>query len=313
MIDGYHEKNLKNIKQVCKGLDISYHIVDLNKQFKKEVFKYFIDTYKDGATPNPCVRCNRHIKFGALIDKAVELNCDMLATGHYVKTDGRFIYEAYDKQKDQSYFLAQVLKENLKFLHFPLQETTKEQVKNIAKDIKFLKDISTNNESQEICFVQNSYIDVLNTHIKTDIKGDTINKSGTVIGTHKGYMHYTIGKRKGFTVHGALTPHYVSSISKEHNTITVGDKKQLRQNKVYTDSLNMFIDDTKFECEVRLRYRSNKQKCAVSIQNDKATIMLQEIAYGVARGQYAVFYQNDKILGSGVITKSEWQDDIWQD
>ncbi len=313
MIDGYHEKNIKNIKKVCESLSIDYYIVDISSQFEEKVYNYFINSYKDGTTPNPCVKCNREIKFGALIDKAIELNCDTLATGHYVKTDGKFIYEAKDKQKDQSYFLAQVRQENLKFLHFPLSDKTKEQVKKEAKAIEFLKDISTNSESQEICFVQNSYIDVLKTHTTTDTDGDTIDTDGNTIGTHKGYMHYTIGKRKGFVVHGALTPHYVLDISKQHNTITVGDKELLKKNMVYIDNLNMFIDDKKFECDVRLRYRSVKQKCIVSIVDDTATLWLKDCAYGIAAGQFAVMSMGDKIVGSGAITQSEHRDDIWQD
>ncbi|RLA73917.1 MAG: tRNA 2-thiouridine(34) synthase MnmA [Epsilonproteobacteria bacterium] len=310
-VDGYHEKNLKKIKNVCENLNIPYHIVDMSKQFKKDVYDYFVNTYKDGLTPNPCVKCNRYIKFGALIDKAKELNCDTLSTGHYVKTDGEFLYEAADKQKDQSYFLSQVRQKNLKFLYFPLSDQTKEYVKEQAKNIDFLRDISASNESQEICFVSNSYIDILNKHYDTNTKGNTIDKNGKIIGTHKGYMHYTIGKRKGFEVYGALTPHYVLATFKYQNSITVGDKNELKKNIITIDNLNMFINEKEFDSEVRLRYRSAKEKCTVSIKNQKAKIRLKNTAFAVANGQYAVLYQKNKIVGSGVIINSELQDDIW--
>jgi tRNA-specific 2-thiouridylase len=301
-IQGYHEKNINVVKQVAKFLNIKYHIIDLTKKFNDEVYDYFIQSYIDGSTPNPCVKCNAKIKFGELYDEAMKLGADFLATGHYAKTDGKFIYKAKDLSKDQSYFLGQIDKSVIPKLIFPMSKYTKEDIKNTALSIPELKSIALQKDSQEICFVEGVYTDILKKHINIDIPGKTLDKNGNEVGHHKGYMHYTIGKRRGFYVHGAHEPHFVLHQNKADNTITVGKKEDLAINHVTIDNLNMFIQDTKIVCEVKLRFRSVSIKCDLKIQNDVAVVKLHETAYGVAVGQTAVFYDGDKVIGSGWIT-----------
>ncbi|AXX91541.1 tRNA 2-thiouridine(34) synthase MnmA [Malaciobacter molluscorum LMG 25693] len=300
--DGYHEKNIGYIKDVAEYLGIKYHILDLADKFTQEVYDYFVDSYLQGTTPNPCVKCNRQIKFGAMLKFAKDHKASYLATGHYAKTDGKFFYEADDKTKDQSYFLSQVEKEALPYMMFPLSTYKKEDIIKFAAQLDVAyKKITEKNESQEICFVETVYTDVVKKHANIDIPGDVLDQQGNVVGKHKGYMHYTIGKRRGFTVDGAHVPHFVTKLDPKNNTIVVGEKDALEVNFVTANNLNMYIDDTKFNCGVKLRYRSVTTECEVIINDSKAIIKLKQPAFGVAAGQLAVFYDGQKVIGSGWI------------
>ncbi len=299
-----HKDNIKKIKKVSDFLGIKYHILDIKDRFDEYVYMPFIEQYRRGLTPNPCALCNRNIKFGALIEFTKELGMEKLATGHYVRIQDGHIKEALDKSKDQSYFLANVKKENLEFVLFPLGDMLKTEVKEFASKIEILKEFSTQKESSEICFVDTTYLDVLKDYIDIDKPGNVLNSAGEVVGEHKGYMHYTIGKRKGFSVRGALTPHYVTTIKPKTNEIIVGSKEDLRVKEFYVKDLNMFEDIKDFECYVKIRYRSPKSKCNVYSQKDGAKIVLNDTVEGVAAGQMAVFYKDDIVLGCGWIVST---------
>jgi len=304
--DGYHETNLGYIDGVTKFLDIKYHILDLSEKFSKEVYDYFVNSYLEGTTPNPCVKCNRQIKFGAMLEFAKEQGASLLATGHYAKNDGKFFYMADDLSKDQSYFLSQVPKDALPYMIFPLNSYKKEDIIKLGANLDIsYKKITQKNESQEICFVETVYTDVVKKHANIDIEGVVLDESGNIVGKHKGYAHYTIGKRKGFTVKGAHEPHFVTKLNPKNNTIVVGKKPSLEVNEVVGDSLNMYIDDKSFNCGVKLRYRSNTTPCRVNIENNKAYISLKEPAFGVANGQLAVFYDKNKVIGSAFIQSAK--------
>ena len=300
-ITGYHEKNISIVKKVAEYLEIPYHILDLSQEFSQEIYDYFVQSYIDGITPNPCVKCNDKIKFGKLFDEAMSLGADYLATGHYAKTDGNFIYKADDLSKDQSYFLAQVKKEALAHIIFPMDKYKKEDIKKIASSIPAFEELASQKESQEICFVDTVYTDLLKKHTNIDRPGDTLDIDGNVVGHHKGYLHYTIGKRRGFYVHGAHEPHFVVDMDKETNSITVGKKEELSITEVICDQLNMFVDKRHFECEVKVRFRAQPVRCQVDIENNICQIKLSEPIYGVAKGQVAVFYDEEKVIGSGWI------------
>ena len=304
--DGYHEKNLGHIEDVAKFLYIKYHVLDLADKFTAEIYDYFVESYLEGTTPNPCVKCNKQIKFGAMLKFAQDKGCQYLATGHYAKTDGKFFYEADDKTKDQSYFLSQVDKEALPFMMFPLSTYKKEDIVRFGAEIDVAyKKITEKNESQEICFVETVYTDVVKKHANIDIPGKVLDEKGNVVGTHKGYAHYTIGKRRGFTVKGAHDPHFVTKLNPKDNTIVVGKRESLEVNEVLGDNLNMFVDDKKFSCGVKLRYRTTTTPCDVEIVADKALIYLKEPAFGVASGQLAVFYDGNKVIGSAFIQSAK--------
>jgi len=298
---GYHEENFTKAQRVAEYLDIKIHFHDLSIVFKEEVYDYFVESYKEGLTPNPCVMCNRTIKFGKMVDFADTLGIEKVATGHYIKCDGDFIYMAEDENKDQSYFLCEVQKEVLPRLIFPLGTWIKPDVKAYASKIKILQDIATQKESSEICFVENTYDEVLANHMEIDIPGETVDSEGNVVGTHKGYMHYTIGKRRGFFVNGAHDPHFVLAIKPENNQIVVGTKEKLEEDHFEVKQINLFKNLKEFTCTVKVRYRTKAVPCEVNIVGDRATVTLNEPVFGLAKGQIAAFYEDDKLLGGGVI------------
>lgn len=296
-----HEENIAKVKKVASFLGIEYKILDLSSEFLKEVYTPFIKIYESGKTPNPCVMCNRNIKFGALVDFAKANGMDKLATGHYANIKDGFIHEATDKTKDQSYFLANIKKQAIEYMLFPLGESFKEDVKKQAYDIKELNLFATQKESSEICFVSDTYVDVLREHVVVDKVGDVLDIHGNVVGKHQGYMHYTVGKRRGFEVKGAHEPHYVLEINPQNNTITVGTKANLAKQSLKLKDVNMFIEELEFEASIKIRYRSPKALCKVSIKNDLANVLLDEEIKGIASGQRAVFYDGERVIGSGEI------------
>ena len=297
----FHNLHLARAQKAADFVQMKLHVLDLQDSFDKDVFQPFIETYAKGETPNPCALCNRNLKFGKMIEFADKIGADYIATGHYIKTDGEFFYQAEDDTKDQSYFLFYVEKKVLPRLLFPLGERKKDDIKKLASSIVGLESFASQGESSEICFVDTTYTDLLKKYVNVDQQGDVLDRYGNIIGEHKGYMHYTIGKRKGFTVRGAHEPHYVLDIDASKNTIVVGKKEELACSKLKINNLNMFIKDKEFEATVKLRYRTKAVKCYVSIHNSIAQIALREPVYGVAVGQAAVFYDNNKLIGGGWI------------
>ena len=299
--EGYHEENYAKVQKVANylGIDTYYH--DLSDDFKEEVYDYFVETYKQGLTPNPCVMCNRTIKFGKMVEFADSLGIEKVATGHYLNCDGEFFYTAKDDLKDQSYFVAQVRKEILPRLIFPLGRWKKDDVKDYASKIEPLKDFATQKESSEICFVENNYTEILNRHMDIDLEGDTIYADGTVVGKHKGYMHYTIGKRRGFTVEGAHDPHFVLSINPDKNQIVVGKREELEKSSFKIKKINLFKDLDASNLTVKVRYRTRAIPCKVTLDGEFGKVILKEPVYGLAYGQIAVFYEGNRVVGSGVI------------
>jgi tRNA-specific 2-thiouridylase len=297
----YHEANWERVRKVADYLGIRVHFFDLSREFDENVYSYFVESYKEGLTPNPCVMCNRTIKFGKMVEFADRLGIEYIATGHYLQSDGSYIYAAEDRNKDQSYFLCEVRKEVLPRLIFPLGTWLKDDVKAYAADIEVLKEFATMKESSEICFVENTYDEVLARHMNIDMPGETVDTEGNVVGTHKGYMHYTIGKRRGFFVNGAHEPHFVLDIKPENNQIVVGTREKLEENAFEVKQINLFEDLTEFDCEVKVRYRTQAVPCHVKIEGDRASVTLKEPVFGLAKGQAAAFYDGRRLLGGGVI------------
>ena len=298
---GYHEIHLARARKAAEFAGVKLHVLDLQERFERNVVTPFVETYKAGKTPNPCALCNRTMKFGELARFAEEIGADRLATGHYLKTDGRYLYQAEDDTKDQSYFLFYIDRNIVPKLLFPLGECRKSDIKAYAAAIPGLESFASQAESSEICFVETTYVDVLKEHIDIDRPGEVLDREGNVVGEHKGYMHYTIGKRKGFTVRGAHEPHYVLQIRPETNQIVVGKKKDLEVWDVTIGDINLFDERTEFDTTVKLRYRTKAVPCRVKIEGDRARIRLEEPVLGVASGQAAVFYDADRLVGGGWI------------
>ena len=299
--EAYHEANYAKAKRVGEYLGIEVHFLDISEDFQREVYDYFVEAYRAGRTPNPCVVCNRQIKFGRMLEYADALGIEKVATGHYLRCDGRYVYQALDKGKDQSYFLAEVRPEVLPRLLFPLGEWHKDEVKAYAARVPVLQEIAEQKESSEICFVENDYTEVLQKHMQIDREGEVLNEAGEVVGRHKGYMHYTIGKRRGFTVHGAHDPHYVLALDPEKNRIVVGTRERLEERSFCIGRINLFENREEFDCEVKVRYRTRAIPAHVRISEEEGTVELAEPVYGLARGQFAVFYDGERLLGGGEI------------
>ncbi|OHE15547.1 MAG: tRNA 2-thiouridine(34) synthase MnmA [Sulfurimonas sp. RIFOXYD2_FULL_37_8] len=301
---GYHEINQARAQRAADFVGMKLHVLDLHDTFKREVFQPFIDTYVKGETPNPCALCNRSLKFGEMVKYADKIGADYIATGHYIKTDGKYFYEADDDTKDQSYFLFYVDKHVLPRLLFPLGDKKKSEIKELAASISGLESFASQGESTEICFVETTYTDFLKDYVEVDRVGKVLDTEGNIVGEHKGYMHYTIGKRKGFTVNGAHDPHYVLSIDAKSNQIVVGKKEELACNSVVLGNLNMYTDEKVFDTTVKLRYRTKAVPCHVVIKDDRAYLTLKESVFGVAVGQAAVFYDANKLIGGGWIEEN---------
>lgn len=301
---GYHEINQARAQRAADFVGMKLHVIDLQEIFNEKVFKPFIDTYVEGKTPNPCALCNRSLKFGEMVKFADEIGADFIATGHYIKTDGKYFYEASDDTKDQSYFLFYVDRNILPRLLFPLGDKKKSDIKELAASIDGLESFASQGESSEICFVDTTYTDLLKDYVEVDKTGEVLDKDGNVVGEHKGYMHYTIGKRRGFSVKGAHDPHYVVEINAEKNQIVVGKKEELACNKVVLEKLNLYNKEKVFDTTVKLRYRTKAVPCHVEIKDDKAYVTLKESVFGVATGQAAVFYDDNKLIGGGWIEQN---------
>lgn len=298
----YHEINIARAQKAADFVGMKLHVVDLQAVFDEKVFYPFIKTYQDGHTPNPCALCNRELKFGEMVKFADKIGFDYIATGHYLKTDGSFLYAADDDTKDQSYFLFYVKQEVLKRVIFPLGGMKKAHVKELAASIDGLESFASQGESSEICFVETTYMDLLKNYVDVDNEGEVVDATGKVVGKHKGYMHYTIGKRRGFSVNGAHEPHFVTEIEPQTNRIVVGKREALACNMVVLNDLNMFTAELEFCSTIKLRYRTKAVSCSVKIANGEAFVLLHENVFGVAVGQAGVFYDGDRIVGGGWIS-----------
>jgi tRNA-specific 2-thiouridylase len=299
-----HAANIEKGRKVAAYFGFTHHVLDKRDEFLQKVYTPFINAYKDGKTPNPCTFCNRHLKFGALAEFADSLGCEYVATGHYIQTDGRFFYEAVDSSKDQSYFLFNVRKEALKRLIFPLAAWRKPDVKKTAAAIPELAFLATQRESAEICFVETDYVDIIGKHFEVEREGEVVDESGKTIGAHKGYMQYTIGKRRGFTVSGAKEPLYVQKILPESNKIVVAPKDRVYQKAFDVENVNLFFEPPpkEFRALIKVRYRNDKKPGLVTLlDNGGARVVLDEPEFAIASAQAAVFYEDNKLLGGGYI------------
>lgn len=297
-------------KSVAEKLGFNHQILDIRQLFKDTVISNFISEYLHGRTPNPCVVCNKYIKWGALIDLADKLDCQYIATGHYAqigKENGRyFIRRGFDVSKDQSYFLWQLSQENLQRTIFPLGNYTKLQVRQMAAERGYVK-LSQKRESQEICFVpNNNYRDFLRENSEDYLcvtSGDFISTDGRILGQHKGFPNYTIGQRKGLQI--ALgQPMYVTKIDAQKNTVTLGTKDDLMSTTIYVSDYNLMkfskISEP-IKAQVRIRYRSQGGAATIEPADNQLKITFDTPIDSVTPGQSAVFYQSDDLLGGGII------------
>lgn len=300
-----HQVFIQNCQKVAEKLEIDFVVIDAQEEFKKSVYDEFIASYQRGETPNPCALCNPLMKFGLALQKAREMGCEKIATGHYARiaeVNGiKRIREAKDKSKDQSYFLYAISQDAIDSLIFPLGDYLKTEVKEQAfSAMPWFGVLEEYKESQEICFVETDYIDILKKTLNVEQAGVVRNTQGEVVGEHKGYMQYTIGKRKGFSVKGALEPHYVLSIDPKKNELVVGKKEELATSSVQAHNRSLQVLEDK-DYEIKIRYRSFKTPAKLKLVDGVICAELLEPVYGVAKGQALVVYEGDCVLGGGVI------------
>ena len=313
--------DIADARNVSKKLGIKHYIINLEERFKNTVIKDFVNSYKKGETPIPCIRCNQTVKFIDLINFAESLECKYLATGHYIKRvedkNGIHLFCAEDDKKDQSYFLFATTQQQLKILRFPLGNFKKSEIREIAKFYKL--GVEDKKDSQDICFIPNGdYKKFLlkNDYIKIK-KGFIETTEGFVIGEHNGISNYTIGQRKGIGIGNVkgLTenkPLYVIDIDKKNNKIVVGHKEKLAKYFIHIKEVNFLsqnIPKNSFEAFVKVRSRKTLISACIKKISDKcktATVELRKPEFGIAPGQACVFYNNKKkMIGGGWIYSGE--------
>jgi tRNA-specific 2-thiouridylase len=302
---------------VCSRLGVPYHVIDLGGDFRSCVMDDFADNYLQGMTPNPCVRCNEKIRFTEFYNRCLKIASELpgfssedfrFCTGHYVRTeekDGRiFLRKAADPSKDQSYMLYRIPAEVLKHCVFPLGSYTKERIKEIAAEYGFFG--TAIKESQDICFIDDDYVTFLKRHLspdtlkKTDRPGLIFDTEGNKLGPSRGFLHYTIGQRKGLGLGDG--PWYVTEVDSERNRIVVGRKDELGVSGFNAGELNWFIEPPleMLECRVQVRYNSTEYPCRVFTTDGGVRVELEGRAVATP-GQSAVFYDGELVLGGGII------------
>jgi tRNA-specific 2-thiouridylase len=297
------------VHRVSQQIGIPLEVVDCSEAFEKEVVRYFVHAYRSGQTPNPCVVCNQRIKFGFLLEKIRALGASTLATGHYARihrqVDGQcYLMKGVDEVKDQSYFLSRLTQEQLSHAMFPLGIYTKKQVKEMALTLG-LKSLREK-ESQELCFVQHSrYEDFLLDHAESPGRpGPIVNTKGDILGHHEGLHAYTVGQRKGIGIPGPV-PYYVIHLDQEKNRLIIGPKSELEAKECTVTDVNWIgaeSPDKTISARTRIRYRHREAE-SVLRPLDPRTVLVRfsQAQYAITPGQAAVFYQGERVLGSGWI------------
>lgn len=301
-------ESFNDARRVANQLGFPLYTLNLDEQFKKEVVDEFLLEYGKGNTPNPCVTCNKYIKFDAILKKAEELGFDAVATGHYariVSKDGHLhLARPKDRNKDQTYFLYTLTEEKLEKIMFPLADLTKPEVRELAK--KYDLSIASKPESQEICFVgSDNHNDFLKKYLNLS-SGPIVTLDGQTVGEHKGLPLYTIGQRKGVEI-GGIGPFYVAGFDYPKNILYVtkdGEGPELYRTQLETGNLDWTGHQPSFplSCQAVIRYRH--APCAVTIdrKGDYHTVLFNEPQRAVTPGQSIVFYQDDTVLGGGIIS-----------
>ncbi len=297
-------------KRVCDKLGIPHYTINCKCEFKEKVVDNFVQEYKEARTPNPCVECNRYLKFGAFYQKAKELGCDYIATGHYARIEFSDRYQQYvlkkskEEKKDQTYFLYTISKEILEHIVFPLQDyTNKEDTRKIAEENKL--EVAHKKDSQEICFIPNdNYQEFLKKYGQyKEKKGNIVLKNGKILGEHQGLIYYTIGQRKGLGI-SYQEPLYVLQLDKEKNEVIVGTEKELYAKELQVKDVNWMIEiaETSIKCRAKVRYRAKEAECVVYPKEEKTKVVFTEPQRAITPGQSVVFYdENGIVLGGGKI------------
>lgn len=304
-------RDVENARRVAERLGIPFYVLDAQEPFREAVVDRFVDGYRRGVTPNPCLACNRDIRWGLLLNRALALGATHLATGHYariVRGNGRFhLLRARDRQKDQSYVLSVLDQVDLAQSIFPLGELSKPEVRSRARQLELAT--ADRAESQDLCFLGGlDYREFLDSYGGLEpVPGKIVDLSGELLGEHKGLANYTIGQRKGIGISGP-EPLYVVEKDPETNRLTVGPRSALFRYHLRVDGLHWVSGEApqaEQKLTVQIRYRASPQPCTLTTTTSPgwADVHLHEPIAAVTPGQAAVFYQGDECLGGGVIAQ----------
>lgn len=302
--DSLANADIGDAERVADALGIKLFVLDLREKFKESIISPFVNEYLSGRTPNPCIECNEIIKFGVMLDYALSLGCDGLATGHYAKIERygeRYILKKAAGKKDQSYFLYRLSQSQLSRAVFPLADMSKEEIREIAE--KEGLPVAKKHDSQEICFVpDDDYSAYLASLGITSPSGSIVDTSGKILGTHSGIINYTVGQRKGLGAYGK--PMFVTGINAEENTVTIGENGSQYSGGLVADRLNLIDRDEitePFRAKVRIRFRAPEQPALIIPENGGFRAIFDEPQRSVTPGQGAVIYDGDTVVGGGRI------------
>lgn len=304
-------RDTMDARAVAYKYDFPYFVTNLTEVFSREVIDYFVAQYASGRTPNPCAHCNRHIKFGILWQKAQLLDCDYLATGHYVRViqhQGQyFLGKARDNNKDQSYFLFAVRHEILPHLMFPVGDMSKQEVREKAREFSLA--VAEKHESQEVCFLKGQDYRLFMHERMPQLaqKGNIVDLQGRILGEHEGFFHYTIGQRKGLGI-GYREPLYVIRIEPRRNEVVVGTRSQAFRSDFTAKAPNVF-DPSCFDgnkvLEIHPWYHARPVSGTVRLQDNRLHFHLHTPKPGISPGQAAVAYDGERLVGGGWIVRED--------
>ena len=300
--------DVEDARNVAYRLGMPFHVFNFKDGFREKIIDNFIYAYEHGLTPNPCIDCNRYMKFDKLFERAEILGCDHIVTGHYariVKKEGRYaLLKAPDEGKDQSYVLYSLTQEQLSHVLFPVGELNKTETRKIAEENGFIN--SHKPDSQDICFVpEGKYADVIREFTGKDYpKGDFIYKDGTVLGQHKGIIRYTRGQRKGLGI-SSDEPLYVLRVDPKTNNVYLGREKDLYSRELIAGDFNWtcgIVPKEEILCKAKVRYRQKEQPCRAAVLPDGTVkVTFEEPQRAITPGQACVLYDGEEVLGGGKI------------
>ena len=305
--------SINDARMLAVNLGFPHFILDIRTEFGNYIIDNFVEEYLAGRTPNPCVLCNTHIKWEALLKRADMLGCEFIATGHYARIreeNNRYVISrGLDTTKDQSYVLWGLTQESLKRTLFPLQNFTKKEIKQMAIENGY-HDLASKSESYEICFVpDNDYRGFLKRKVEGLEErvdgGNFVDRTGKILGQHKGYPFYTIGQRKGLVI-AVGEPLHVLEIDAATNTVVLGSKQELEQQEMTVGKMNLIkyasLPDN-YEALTKIRYKDPGTISSISHAGDKLKVLFHSPVSAIAPGQSAVFYEGDDLVGGGIIER----------
>ncbi|UCD06797.1 MAG: tRNA 2-thiouridine(34) synthase MnmA [candidate division WOR-3 bacterium] len=308
VFDGVKQENIDLAATVARKIEIPFHRVDIDKEFKELIIDYFSGEYASGRTPNPCVRCNQLLKFDLLLNRSKPAVFNKIATGHYARVeekDGRFLLKRGMDKNEQSYFLYRLSQEQLSKTILPLGESTKEEVRKRAR--KYDLPTAKRKKSQDACFIPDGDYASFLKELLPEKAGPVVNEQGKTVGKHNGIFHYTVGQRHGLGI-SHKHPYYVAKIDTKNNTIHVGERKNVFKRELLAADLNLIPFDTlehSLEVTAKVRYFSPLSKAMVEpVDNQTVRVIFEKPQWAITPGQSIVLYQDDLVIGGGVIEKS---------